>query len=175
MAEASTSTSTTTPKPTKTTDPPPPSTDEIVSAAEEAKDAAQDEANKMMAEQVAAGFAPPYDPADPRSREEKEQTNKEILGLVPTPAAPTGGTAFTPKTSAQTAAELERLRSGVGKAGEMKDVTIDGVHYRVPLGVEVTVPDTVKEVLQQSEKPIQTSQMLGGTDGTGTITIQPKE
>lgn len=144
------------------------------------REEAQQETEKLEAERQVAGFAPRLDPSDPRPREAKEADVREALGIdmgVTDFKAPDLGasTSVKPKTSAEMAAEQERLRSGPSMPpGEIVDVTVNGVRYRVPTGEDVKVPAAVAEVLANRERPIRTTQMLGGGDGVPTIDLTRK-
>ena len=152
--------------------------DAVIDQVADAKEEGRKEADRMMAERQAHGFAPPLDPSDPRPREVKEQDVKEALGVDPhihTTAKEMDlgkDVKHQAKSSAEVAAEMERLRSGPGLIqGEVRDVTINGTRYRVPTGREVSMPEGVREVIEQADRPVRTAQMLGGTDGTPTVDL----
>jgi hypothetical protein len=162
--------------------------DKIIDRVADAKEEGRRESDELFAERMAHGFAPPYDPTDPRPREEKERDVQEALGISPEmgdihgpkdkDSASIKDASYEPKSSAEVAAELERLRSGPSiMQGEVRDVTINGTRYRVPTGAgTVDMPSNVQEVLQQADRPVRTTQMLGGGDGVPTIDLtKPKK
>lgn len=157
--------------------------DEIIDRVAEAKDEGREESDRLFAERMVHGFAPPLDPTDPRPREVKEREVQEAMGIKPgmtsvvgpdkdKAQSKQGSTDVEAKSSADVARELERLRSGPGQVqGEVREVTVNGTRYLIPTDRSVKVPANVAKVLEESDRLVHTTQMLGGTDGVPTIDL----
>jgi hypothetical protein len=155
--------------------------DEAVDAIEEALQDEGQSREAFVAERMAANYAPPLDPGDPRPREVKERIAREAAGLTLTEhprAAHLRGTlkGRAPKrrvpTVAEQTADEDAARApqyyGVATTGvldtgaEHRGVTINGATVLVPTGDEVRVPGPIAEVLDNAANPIRTEQMKGG-------------
>jgi hypothetical protein len=154
--------------------------DEAVEAIEAALQEEGQSREAFVAERMAANYAPPLDPGDPRPREVKERIAREAVGLLPTehPRAARlrgakGGAStrrvrsMAEQTSDEDAARAQQYYGVTGTGtldtgAEHRGVTINGATVLVPIGDEVKMPDSIAEVLDNAVNPIRTEQMRGG-------------
>lgn len=162
------------PQPPSAPAPEPLEHDEAVDAVTEVIEEQRADSPRVAAEQIVTGHAAPLHPSNTLPREEQERRSHEAMGLLPkredvAASADLGGSrSVRVESDEQQARRVERERAPTtGLVGTLaasaggRSVTINGVCYVVPLGDDVSVPESVAEALENADRPLRTSQAAG--------------
>lgn len=184
--------------PTETPDPAihDPESDEhkaaVEAVAEKVFGEGQEEADKIKAQRMVLGYAPPLDPGDPRPREVKEAEAMEAMGYKPSDPLSSealgdlggGGGSVDVPSDEDLSDRIDATRGAPGLTGAMattstpisveRSVIINGVAFIVPTGSDVKVPEAVGEVLENAANPYRTEQMRG-VSGLPTVDLRDQQ